>query len=155
MRSIGGLLFFFGLGSVILDLFNYQFAILAPIEEYQPAAGIILAVIGAVLVGLGVQQDQNAKRRAEAETASMAPPSMATDPMAASTAPMAPSSAPLAASSSATESSWSSTPTPPPASPAPDVASAPAPAPDVAVTTDPVRSDDMGTSERTDPDRPA
>jgi hypothetical protein len=149
MRSIGGLLFFFGLGSVILDLFNYQFAILAPIEEYQPAAGIILAVIGAVLVGLGVQQDQNAKRKAEAEMASMAPAVMATDPMATSGASMA-------ATTATTESSWSSTPTTPlPATPAPDVASAPAPAPDVAVTTDPIRSDDMGTSERTDPDRPA
>ena len=154
MRSIGGLLFFFGLGSVILDLFNYQFAILAPIEEYQPAAGIILAVIGAVLVGLGVQQDQTAKRKAEAEMASMAPASGAPASMAPD--PMVTSSASMAAATPATESSWSSTPTtPPPATPAPDVASAPAPAPDVAVTPDAVRPDDMGTSERTDPDRPA
>jgi len=137
MRSIGGLLFFFGLGSVVLELFNYQFAILAPIEEYQPAAGIILAVIGAVLVGVGVQQEQTARRRAEAEMAAMAP--------AATAAPMATSDASMASTTPAAGSSWSSTPTTPSApdlAPAPDVAAAPVPPPDVA-------------AERSDPERPA
>jgi drug/metabolite transporter (DMT)-like permease len=52
MATLGGLLVVLGLGSLILPLFDMQFSILEPIDPYQPWAGIALAIVGAVIVGL-------------------------------------------------------------------------------------------------------
>lgn len=50
LRNLGGLLLFFGLGSVVLYFFGAQFRILAWLEPYQPFAGFIMAGLGAVMV---------------------------------------------------------------------------------------------------------
>jgi hypothetical protein len=50
MKSIGGYLFFFGLGSIVLDFFNMQFMLLAWIDMWGPTVGWAIR-IGLVLVG--------------------------------------------------------------------------------------------------------
>jgi hypothetical protein len=50
MKSIGGYLFFFGLGSIVLDFFNMQFMLLAWIDMWGPTVGWAIR-IGLVLAG--------------------------------------------------------------------------------------------------------
>lgn len=50
MTRIGVLFLLFGVGSVVLDLLDRTFTILAWAEDYQPWLGIGLAVVGAILV---------------------------------------------------------------------------------------------------------
>ncbi len=54
---MGGYLFFFGVGSIVLDFFHLQFVILAWIDTWGPAVGwgirIGMAVVGAALWLLG------------------------------------------------------------------------------------------------------
>jgi hypothetical protein len=52
LRYFGGLFLFFGVGSVVLHFVGAQFRILAWLEPFQPAAGFVMAGIGAVLVTL-------------------------------------------------------------------------------------------------------
>lgn len=52
MAGLGGLLLLLGLGSLVLPLIGYQFTLLEPLDPYQPFAGIIVAVIGAVILAL-------------------------------------------------------------------------------------------------------
>jgi len=52
MARVGWLLLIFGAGSLLLPVFDLQFRILQPIEDFQPYAGIALAVIGAVIIAL-------------------------------------------------------------------------------------------------------
>ncbi len=57
MEKWGGYLFFFGVGSIVLDFFHLQFVIPAWIDAWGPAVGwgirIGMAVVGAALWLLG------------------------------------------------------------------------------------------------------
>ncbi len=57
MKKWGGYLFFFGVGSIVLDFFHLQFVILAWIDTWGPSVGwgirIGMAVVGAALWLLG------------------------------------------------------------------------------------------------------
>ena len=53
MASIGILLIILGIGSILLPMFDIQFRIMSLLDDYQPIAGIVVAVIGAALVLLG------------------------------------------------------------------------------------------------------
>ena len=53
MKTLGGWLFFFGIGSIILNYLGREFVLLSWIDTWGPTVGwgirIALAVIGAVL----------------------------------------------------------------------------------------------------------
>ncbi|MEM1442722.1 MAG: hypothetical protein AAGF67_10295 [Verrucomicrobiota bacterium] len=53
MKRIGGLMFFFGVGSAILYFLNFEFIILAWIDMWGPVVGWIiraaLAIVGGIL----------------------------------------------------------------------------------------------------------
>lgn len=53
MQKLGGYLFFFGVGSIVLSFLNMQFIILAWIDLWGPSVGwtirIAMAVIGGIL----------------------------------------------------------------------------------------------------------
>ena len=55
MVRIGVLLIVFGVGSLLLPMFDLQFRLMSLLDDYQPVAGIVLAGIGAILVVLGMQ----------------------------------------------------------------------------------------------------
>jgi predicted small integral membrane protein len=61
MKKLGGYMFFFGVGSIILDMLGRQFIILAWIDMWGPQVGwairIGLAVVGAVLWLRGNSQE--------------------------------------------------------------------------------------------------
>jgi len=61
MKSIGGYLFFFGLGSIILDFINMQFMLLMWIDNWGPSVGwtirIGMLVVGGALWLLGRNQE--------------------------------------------------------------------------------------------------
>ena len=52
MAGLAGFLVVLGVGSLLLPLIDMQFSILAPIDPYQPWAGLIIAVIGIVILAL-------------------------------------------------------------------------------------------------------
>ena len=56
MTGFGVLLIILGLGSLLLPLFDLQFRLMEFVDPYQPWAGFIIAAIGAILVGLGLQR---------------------------------------------------------------------------------------------------
>lgn len=64
MQGLGGNLFFFGAGSIVLYLINMQFIILAWIDLWGPTVGwairIGLTVVGGALWLLGRGQSQSA-----------------------------------------------------------------------------------------------
>ncbi len=53
MKSVGGTLFFFGVGSIVLYFLHMEFVILSWIDHWGPAVGwgirIALAVVGGAL----------------------------------------------------------------------------------------------------------
>ncbi len=55
MVRIGVLLIVFGIGSLLLPMFDLQFRLMSLLDDYQPIAGIVVAGIGAVLVFLGMR----------------------------------------------------------------------------------------------------
>ena len=61
MRNIGGTLFFFGIGSMVLHVANYEFVILMWIDMWGPTVGwiirILMAVVGGGLWLLGRSQE--------------------------------------------------------------------------------------------------
>ena len=61
MKTIGGYMFFFGLGSIILSFLNMEFIVLAWIDNWGTNVGwgirIGLAVVGAVLWLVGRKQE--------------------------------------------------------------------------------------------------
>jgi hypothetical protein len=61
MKKLGGAMFFFGVGSIILYFLNMQFIILAWIDLWGPTVGWIirgaLTVVGGVLWLLGAKQE--------------------------------------------------------------------------------------------------
>jgi len=50
MKSFGGLLFFFGLGSFVLNYLGREFTLLSWIDNWGPAAGAAIRV-GLIVVG--------------------------------------------------------------------------------------------------------
>ena len=58
MVGFGVLLIILGLGSLVLPMFNFQFRLMEIVDPYQPWAGIIIAAVGAVLVGAGLQRSR-------------------------------------------------------------------------------------------------
>ncbi len=106
MRSLGGLLFVLGVGSLVLPYLDMQFMLLSPLDPYQPVAGIVVAAVGAVLVGLGEMRER--ERSAEAIPQPVASPApSAGDPGTggrdlSSPVPLGPASEPAAAPGSGT-----------------------------------------------------
>ena len=64
MKKLGGYMFFFGVGSIVLDMINMQFVILAWIDMWGPTVGWVirigLAAIGGVLWLVGRSQESAA-----------------------------------------------------------------------------------------------
>lgn len=60
MTRFGVLLAVLGIGSLLLPMFDIQFTIMSLVEDFQPVAGIVVTVIGAVLVFLGMRSAQPA-----------------------------------------------------------------------------------------------
>ena len=56
MIGWGVTLMIIGAGSLLLPLLNYQFTLMELVDDYQPYAGIVLAVIGAALVLFGMNR---------------------------------------------------------------------------------------------------
>jgi len=56
MIGWGVALIIIGAGSLLLPMFNYQFTLMELVDDYQPYAGIVVAVIGAALVLLGMNR---------------------------------------------------------------------------------------------------
>jgi hypothetical protein len=103
MTGFGVLLIILGVGSLLLPMFNLQFTLMEFVDPYQPWAGLVVGVIGAVLVALGLQRS----RAAAAPTASAA-----TAPTASATAAPPEPPAPVAPAAQAVP--------PPVETPAPD-----------------------------------
>ncbi len=74
MKKLGGYMFFFGIGSIILDLVHMQFIILAWINLWGPTVGwairIGLIAVGAVLWLIGHSQESAPVRGANDPRAS-------------------------------------------------------------------------------------
>jgi hypothetical protein len=64
MKSIGGYMFFFGVGSIVLDYMDRQFTLLSWIDNWGSTVGwgirIALIVVGAVLWFIGGKQEGSA-----------------------------------------------------------------------------------------------
>ena len=72
MLRIGVLLIVFGLGSLVLPMFNLQFRLMSILDDFQPVAGIAIAAIGAVLVFMNMR---NRPAAAAAAPTNTTPPS--------------------------------------------------------------------------------
>lgn len=63
MKTLGGYLFFFGLGSILLHFANMEFKILSWIENWGPTTGwairAALLIVGAVLWFIGRNIESN------------------------------------------------------------------------------------------------
>jgi hypothetical protein len=60
MARIGVLLVVLGLGSLVLPLLDMQFTFMQIVDDYQPFAGIVVAIIGGVLLFLSMQRERPA-----------------------------------------------------------------------------------------------
>jgi hypothetical protein len=58
MVGFGVLLIILGIGSFILPQFNMQFRLMSLFDGAQPAAGIIVAALGVLLVVLGLRRQR-------------------------------------------------------------------------------------------------
>ena len=56
MVGWGIFLIIMGAGSLLLPMLNIQFRLMEIVDDYQPYAGIVVAVIGAALVFLGMDR---------------------------------------------------------------------------------------------------
>ena len=56
MVGWGIFLIILGAGSLLLPMLDYQFTLMELVDDYQPYAGIVVAVIGAALVLLGMNR---------------------------------------------------------------------------------------------------
>ena len=56
MIQIGVLLLIFGVGSLLLPMFDMQFRLMSILDDFQPVAGILVAGLGALLIILGLRQ---------------------------------------------------------------------------------------------------
>ena len=90
MTGFGVLLIIVGLGSLVLPMFNIQFTLMSVLEDYQPWAGIVAALIGVVLVAIPIMRTRQA---AMAAPAAAAPSSAASAPESVQPAAAAPAPA--------------------------------------------------------------
>jgi hypothetical protein len=67
MKKLGGYLFFFGLGSMVLTLINMEFIILAWIDLWGPTIGWIIRIAMAVVGGALWLIGRSAEGKAAAE----------------------------------------------------------------------------------------
>ena len=58
MVGSGVLLIVLGAGSLLLPQMGYQFTLMELVDDFQPWAGIVVAVIGAILVVMGMNRRQ-------------------------------------------------------------------------------------------------
>jgi hypothetical protein len=75
MVGWGVLLIVLGAGSLLLPMLGYQFSLMELVDDFQPWAGIVVAVIGAVLLFMGMTRRQPA-----AEVTATPAPTPAPDP---------------------------------------------------------------------------
>lgn len=61
MIGWGVLLIILGVGSFILPQFNMQFRLMSLLDGAQPAAGIVVAALGVLLVVLGLRRQRTIK----------------------------------------------------------------------------------------------
>ncbi len=79
MIGWGILLIVLGAGSLLLPQLGFQFRLMELLEDFQPYAGIAVALIGAVLVYLGMNRGQTTVEVTPAPS-QPAPPADADDP---------------------------------------------------------------------------
>ena len=79
MVRIGALLMVFGVGSLLLPMFDIQFTLMRVFEDFQPVAGLAIGAIGLVLIVLGMRSSTPAA--APAMPAPDAPAPAAAAPM--------------------------------------------------------------------------
>jgi hypothetical protein len=60
MVGWGVFLIVLGAGSLLLPMLGYQFSLMELVDDFQPWAGIVVAVIGAVLLFMGMTRRQPA-----------------------------------------------------------------------------------------------
>jgi hypothetical protein len=92
MTGFGVLLIILGLGSLLLPLFDLQFRLMEFVDPYQPWAGFIVAAIGAILVGLGLQRRATVTTTTTTAAPTAAAPAAASASDAAAAAPATPPS---------------------------------------------------------------
>ena len=68
MVGWGIFLIVLGAGSLLLPMLGYQFTLMELLDDFQPYAGIVVAVLGAILVFMGMT-----RRRPAGEVASTPP----------------------------------------------------------------------------------
>ena len=56
MVGWGVFLIILGAGSLLLPMLGYQFTLMELLDDFQPYAGIVVAIIGAVLVFMGMNR---------------------------------------------------------------------------------------------------
>ena len=75
MVGWGILLIVLGAGSLLLPMLGYQFTLMELLDDFQPFAGIALAIVGAALVFMGMN-----RRSTPEATPAAAPPTATSDP---------------------------------------------------------------------------
>jgi len=58
MVGWGIFLIILGAGSLLLPLLDYQFTLMELVDDFQPWAGIVVAIIGAAMVLFGMSRGQ-------------------------------------------------------------------------------------------------
>jgi hypothetical protein len=71
MVGWGIALIIIGAGSLLLPMLGYQFTLMELVDDFQPYAGIVVAIIGAALVLLGMNRQSGTT--VEAPRATQAP----------------------------------------------------------------------------------
>ena len=60
MVGWGIFLIVLGAGSLLLPMIGFQFSLMELVEDYQPLAGVVVALIGAILLFIGMTRSQPA-----------------------------------------------------------------------------------------------
>jgi len=63
MVGLGVLLIILGAGSMILQEMGYEFRILSWATDYQPFAGIVIAVVGVAVLGVAIAQKKSKEKQ--------------------------------------------------------------------------------------------
>jgi hypothetical protein len=74
MVGWGILLIIMGAGSLLLPSLGFQFRLMELVDAYQPYVGIVVAIIGAVLVVLGMTRGSRKTAKVGQEPAAAAGP---------------------------------------------------------------------------------
>ena len=74
MVGLGILLIIIGAGSLLLPQLGFQFQLMELVDDYQPYAGIVVAIVGAGLVLLGMNRGPTIPTEAPAAAAPSAAP---------------------------------------------------------------------------------